>query len=165
MSMSTGARPARARFERSTRSGGGAATVEERVHAPLPARHRPAVVPAEDRLQDRAELLDAGLLDARPELEDRVRPAVGRLERPAAAADEVSRHREVEAVRRLGFDDLRRPAQPVGEEAATDDVDVAPRPRRAAVALHTYEDVVPPARITDGVADHLIGVVERCVHE
>src|SRR5438477_441941 len=111
----------------------GAATVEERVHAPLAACHCPAVVPAEERLQNRTELLDAGLLDARPELEDRVRAAVGRLERPAAAADEVSRHREVEPARRLGLDHFGFPAQPVGQEAAADDPDVATGPRRAVI--------------------------------
>ena len=62
------------------------------------------MVPSEHRLQDRAQLLDAGLLDPRSKFEDRVRAAIGGIERPAAATNEVSLHGEIEALRRVGLD-------------------------------------------------------------
>src|SRR5204863_3169712 len=47
-------------------SAGGGAALEQCIDAALTALHRPAVIPSEQRLQDRAQLLDARLLDPRP---------------------------------------------------------------------------------------------------
>src|SRR5207248_4733035 len=43
---------------------------EQHAHAALSAPHRPAVVPSEQRFEERAQLLDARLLDTRPKVED-----------------------------------------------------------------------------------------------
>src|SRR3954470_8278670 len=72
---------------------------EQRVHPSFPPLHRPSVVPPEERFQDRAELLDPRLLGSRAKIEHRARAAVSDLKRPAAAADEVSLHVEVEPSR------------------------------------------------------------------
>src|SRR5438067_1998286 len=142
-----------------------ACTGEERVDAALTALHRPAVVPAEERLEQRAELLHARLLDARAKVEHRTRSAGRRFEAPAAAADEVAGHREAEAARRLGIGDLRLPAQPVGQEAAADDAHMAAATGRAAVAVDADEDVAPPAGIAERVADRVVGDRGRRVHD
>jgi len=124
------------------------------------------VVPAEERLQDRAQLLDARLLHARTEVEDGARgTAAGRLERPAARADEVARHREVEAPRRIRDGDLRLPAEPIGQETAAHDPHVAAGARRPAVTFHLREHVAPPLRVAERVADHLVRVVDGRTHE
>src|SRR5919108_550938 len=81
------------------------------------------------------------------------------------AADEVAGHREVEAIRCVRLDDLRLPAQQVGQEPAADDRDVATGAGRAAVAVDADEDVAPPRRIAERVADDVVRRFDRGADE